>query len=180
MAELESASLPLDSGASPAGDAVTETTLRGEVEKVIYQSDDDSFSILNLKDSQGNLHCVFGAVSGAQVCHFDSPGEIGSFLKRKNPEAFFESGTKAAGAGALSPGEAGVAGDGGGRGAQLCLFFPGRERFYGVMSGIFCDKSSIRCCKSGWRDYISRKECIFDRATVLNTEGVALWRTIRN
>lgn len=65
MTELESASLPLDSGASPAGDAVTETTLRGEVEKVIYQSDDDSFSILNLKDSQGNLHCVFGAVSGA-------------------------------------------------------------------------------------------------------------------
>lgn len=65
MAELESASLPLDSGASPAGDAVTETTLRGEVEKVIYQSDDDSFSILNLKDSQGNLHCVCGAVSGA-------------------------------------------------------------------------------------------------------------------
>ena len=65
MAELESASLPLDSGASPAGDAVTETTLRGEVEKVIYQSDDDSFSILNLKDPQGNLHCVCGAVSGA-------------------------------------------------------------------------------------------------------------------
>lgn len=44
---------------------------------------------------------LVGAVSGAQVCHFDSPGEIGSFLKRKNPEAFFESGTKAAGAGAL-------------------------------------------------------------------------------
>ena len=47
------------------------------------------------------LLCAADTVSGAQVCHFDTPGEIGRFLKRKNPEAFFESGKKAAGTGSL-------------------------------------------------------------------------------
>ena len=47
------------------------------------------------------LLCSSYTVFGAQVCHFDSPGEIADFLKRKNPEAYFESGKKAAGAGSL-------------------------------------------------------------------------------
>ena len=45
--------------------------------------------------------CSAFALYGTQVFHFDSPEEVGRFLNRKNPEAYFESGEKAAGAGAL-------------------------------------------------------------------------------
>lgn len=65
MSELESASLPNAPHASAPDGGVTETTLRGEVEKVLFQSEDGAFSVLNLKDAQGNLHCVCGPITGA-------------------------------------------------------------------------------------------------------------------
>ena len=44
MPELESAALPVNPEGASDPNAVTETTLRGEIEKLIYQSEDDAFS----------------------------------------------------------------------------------------------------------------------------------------
>ena len=43
---------------------VTEHSLQGEVEKVIYESPDGTFAILFLRDMQGERHCVCGPVGG--------------------------------------------------------------------------------------------------------------------
>lgn len=53
----DSAQIPLDSG-------IAEHTLHGEIEKVVYTSEDSSYSVLRVKDKQGVLHCVVGPIAG--------------------------------------------------------------------------------------------------------------------
>ena len=65
MSELESASLPNAPDASSPDGSVTETTLRGEVEKLLFQSEDGAYCVLSIRDAQGNLHCVRGPITGA-------------------------------------------------------------------------------------------------------------------
>ncbi len=48
------------------GQGLAEHTLRGEVEKVLFQSDDEAYSVFMVRDAQGCVHTVVGTVPG--VC----------------------------------------------------------------------------------------------------------------
>lgn len=53
------------SASAQSGEGVAEHTLRGEIEKILFESDDSSYSVIRMRDAQGNAHTVFGPVTGA-------------------------------------------------------------------------------------------------------------------
>ncbi len=49
---------------APDDDGVPAQTLCGEIEKVLFEAEDASYSVFRIRDGQGVLHCVVGPVSG--------------------------------------------------------------------------------------------------------------------
>ena len=47
-------------------EARTELTLSGQVEKVIFQNEENGFQVITLKDPRGTVHCACGSLPG--VC----------------------------------------------------------------------------------------------------------------
>ena len=45
---------------------LTELTLSGQVEKVIFENGDNGFQVISVRDPQGKIHCACGNLSG--VC----------------------------------------------------------------------------------------------------------------
>ena len=48
-------------------DGVTEQTLRGEVEKLLYENEDTGYSVLIIRDTLGNLHNAVGSLPGVSA-----------------------------------------------------------------------------------------------------------------
>ena len=53
--------------ADSASDGMTEQTLRGEIEKVIYENDDNSYTVLLVRDGSGSCHTVVGSLPGVSA-----------------------------------------------------------------------------------------------------------------
>lgn len=64
MPELPQSRSETSSGATAGG--LTEHTLCGEVEKVLYQSEDSGYCVFHLRDAKGAIHSVVGPLQG--VC----------------------------------------------------------------------------------------------------------------
>ncbi|MBR4665710.1 MAG: ATP-dependent RecD-like DNA helicase, partial [Lentisphaeria bacterium] len=43
---------------------LTELTLSGQVEKVIYENEENGFQVISVRDAQGTFHCACGNLSG--------------------------------------------------------------------------------------------------------------------
>ena len=54
--------LPLNQNAAQG--ALTELSLRGKIEKIIYANEDNGFQVLSLLDAEGELHCICGTLPG--------------------------------------------------------------------------------------------------------------------
>lgn len=48
-------------------DGITEQTLRGEVEKLLYENEDTGYSVLIIRDTLGNLHNAVGSLPGVSA-----------------------------------------------------------------------------------------------------------------
>lgn len=53
--------------ADSASDGMTEQTLRGEIEKVIYENNDNSYTVLLVRDGSGSCHTVVGSLPGVSA-----------------------------------------------------------------------------------------------------------------
>ena len=53
--------------ADSASDGMTEQTLRGEIEKVSYENDDNSYTVLLVRDGSGSCHTVVGSLPGVSA-----------------------------------------------------------------------------------------------------------------
>ncbi len=66
MDDLPVSDPPFELTDSESG-GVTEQTLRGEIEKVIYENDDSSYTVLLVRDNSGACHIVVGALPGVSA-----------------------------------------------------------------------------------------------------------------
>ena len=48
-------------------ESVTEQTLRGEVEKVLYENEENSYAVLIVRDAAGELHNAVGPLPGVSA-----------------------------------------------------------------------------------------------------------------
>lgn len=66
MDDLPVSDLPFELSDSDS-DGMTEQTLRGEIEKVIYENDENSYTVLLVRDGKGNIHNVVGSLPGVSA-----------------------------------------------------------------------------------------------------------------
>lgn len=52
---------------SPEPGGVTEQTLRGEVEKVLYENEETSYTVVIIRDALGELHNAVGTLPGVSA-----------------------------------------------------------------------------------------------------------------
>ncbi|MEI8245921.1 MAG: ATP-dependent RecD-like DNA helicase [Lentisphaerota bacterium] len=70
---------------------LTEQTLRGEIDRIVYENEDNSYMVMKIRDAQGVEHTAVGNVSGAYpghnievVGHWEQHQEYGRQLRIEN------------------------------------------------------------------------------------------------